>query len=566
MKRRHSSASPEHLSNDDDADASQDFEDDLISSDDDIENETMSDDEVDVLLDEYLESKEKPQHIEKTKQVMKKRTQDYFEILPEGWIEVTHNSGMPLYLHLKSRVCTFSKPYYLGTDSVRKHKIPVSAIPCLQYRRDLEKEKEAERLDNGHEDDSMVDVVNTSSQPKGEANNECQMEISENNNVSVNEAASNANLSNNKDIQQLESSSLEQTDSNPNSAQSSNTNAAVDKNVPAEKQHKVETIQDHKRVNCLSPEEIKEYCIKLFEFEIIRIKKFKTWADRRKYNTMARAQRQRPFLPSDTRLITCPATGARKEFIMNPAGKSFVCILHEFVQHQEKVQPKYIYKELENANTPYSATVQIKDTTYGVGYGNSKRLAKSEAAKKTIEILIPEIKDFTEANTSLSGQVDSSKDLRFFDNIKIEDARVTELCAKAGQQSPYQILVECLKRNANTCDGELPITHHVQLIKPQKNVYTMTVNEHEVKVNCKNKREGKQKAAQAILQKLHPHVTSWGGLLLMYGRGSCKTPKEKKELELQITELQTAAVPNKPNHAILNKLREEMLKLPNNIE
>jgi hypothetical protein len=31
---------------------------------------------------------------------------------------------------------------------------------------------------------------------------------------------------------------------------------------------------------------------------------------------------------------------------MNPAGKSFVCILHEFVQHAERVQPKYTFQEL----------------------------------------------------------------------------------------------------------------------------------------------------------------------------------------------------------------------------
>lgn len=34
------------------------------------------------------------------------------------------------------------------------------------------------------------------------------------------------------------------------------------------------------------------------------------------------------------------------EFIMNPSGKSPVCILHEYVQHTLRVQPKYIFKEL----------------------------------------------------------------------------------------------------------------------------------------------------------------------------------------------------------------------------
>lgn len=40
-------------------------------------------------------------------------------MLPEGWIEVTHFSGMPIYLHKQTRVCTASKPYYLGAGSAR---------------------------------------------------------------------------------------------------------------------------------------------------------------------------------------------------------------------------------------------------------------------------------------------------------------------------------------------------------------------------------------------------------------------------------------------------------------
>lgn len=433
--------------------------------------------EVDLLLERFCEtSNPPPAHIEKTKTVLKKRGQDYFEVLPEGWIEVTHSSGMPLYLHKQSRVCTMSKPYYLGEGSVRKHELPLSAIPCLQYRRDLQKEALT--------GDTKTDSVG------------------------------------------------------------------------------LETVQDHKREKWLDADDVREYCEKLFEFVEIKIRKFKTWADRRKHNSIIREQRERPSLPNDTKLITCSSSGhalSKKEFVMNPAGKSFVCILHEFVQHKEKVQPRYIYKELENAMTPYSATAEINSVPYGIGYGKSKKDAKEEAARKTIEILIPGIKDITETNANKTGQSDSSQDLKFFENIKIDDSRITELCSKAGLQSPYQILVECLKRNAGTCNTD--IVHNVQLIKHHKNIYTMKVNEHEAKVECKNKREGKQKAAQVILQKLHPQVSSWGGLLLMYGRGSCKTPKEKKEEEQKITELQSTASPNTPNYAILNKLKEEMQKL-----
>lgn len=83
----------------------------------------------------------------------------------------------------------------------------------------------------------------------------------------------------------------------------------------------------------------------------------------------------------------------KKEWIMNPNGKSFVCILHEYVQHVLKKQPTYEFKELENAATPYSATVTINDLKYGTGFGTSKKQAKSEAARETLEILIPDVRD-----------------------------------------------------------------------------------------------------------------------------------------------------------------------------
>lgn len=437
------------------------------------------DEEVDQLLESFYEgSNPTPTHLEKTKSILKKKGQDYFEILPEGWIEVTHSSGMPLYLHKPSRVCTMSKPYYLGSGSVRRHELPITAIPCLQYRRELEKEKQAVE------------------------------EVQPTNSVGL------------------------------------------------------ETVLDHKRENWLSAADVKDYCNKLFEFDQIKIRKFKTWADRRKHNSIIKQKRQRPSLPNDTKLITCSSgsqTASKKDFVMNPAGKSFVCILHEFVQHKEKVQPRYIYKELENSVTPYSATAEISGRSYGTGYGKSKKDAKEEAARKTIEIFIPGIKEITGVGGDKRSPSDTSQDLKFFDNIKIDDSRVSDLCTRAGLQSPYQILVECLKRNVGTCDTE--IVHDVKLIKHHRNIYTMKVGEHEAKVECKNKREGKQKAAQVILQKLHPQITSWGGLLLMYGRGSCKTPKEKKEEEQKITELQSSASPNTPNYAILKKLKEEMLKL-----
>lgn len=53
----------------------------------------------------------------------------------------------------------------------------------------------------------------------------------------------------------------------------------------------------------------------------------------------------------------------------------------------------YYYESTENAATPYSATVLINGMHYGTGVGSSKKAAKAEAAKATLEVLIPQMKE-----------------------------------------------------------------------------------------------------------------------------------------------------------------------------
>ncbi|VDO18694.1 unnamed protein product [Heligmosomoides polygyrus] len=74
------------------------------------------------------------------KYVPERLEHDHFMNLPEGWTRITHNSGMPVYLHRKSRVISLSKPYFIGTQGVRDHRVPVTGIPCLHQRRILERD------------------------------------------------------------------------------------------------------------------------------------------------------------------------------------------------------------------------------------------------------------------------------------------------------------------------------------------------------------------------------------------------------------------------------------------
>lgn len=155
---------------------------------------------------------------------------------------------------------------------------------------------------------------------------------------------------------------------------------------------------------------------------------------------------------------------------------------------------------------------------------------------------------------------------------------MAEFCAKTTEPSPHDILLTCLQRNFGMDD--LHISYQGNKLKHQKNEFTMTVGKHTATVICKNKRDGKQRASQAILQvklqqtliyifflikkkfqALHPHITSWGSLLRLYGSRSVKSFKEKKLEEQEITLLQSKAAVNSPNFAILDKLKLELSKL-----
>lgn len=287
---------------------------------------------------------------------------------------------------------------------------------------------------------------------------------------------------------------------------------------------KVESVSENLKANSLTPNQFTEYCKKRFNFKTIRVLRFKSWSARRKFtkNRKHIKHLQRPTLPEGTKLITFPVLSAevqdpnssnpsttqrpKKEWVMNPNGKSFVCILHEYVQHAWKKQPSYEFKELENSATPYLATVSINSLKYGTGYGTSKKQAKSEAARETLEILIPEMREKISGVDKTPGAAVSttasnnaqSQDLSVFDEIRIEDPRVSEYCSRVSEPLPHSILLTCLQRNFGL--GSIQVKYEVNTVKHKKNEFTMTVGSHEAKVFCKNKRDGKQRASQAILQ------------------------------------------------------------------
>uniref|UniRef100_A0A8C1L1T3 DGCR8 microprocessor complex subunit n=1 Tax=Cyprinus carpio TaxID=7962 RepID=A0A8C1L1T3_CYPCA len=437
----------------------------------------------------------------KIKTVLKSRGRPPTEPLPDGWIMTFHNSGIPVYLHRETRVVTWSRPYFLGTGSIRKHDPPTSSIPCLHYKKmkDLE-----EREQNGE----VTPTAEVSPVKSGE-----------------------------------EGIPLERVDEPDSTATEEPTANDTAQGALGQVKAKVEVCKDES----VDIEEFRSYLEKCFDFEQVTVKKFRTWAERRQFNRdmkRKQAESERPILPANQKLITLSVQDAptKKEFVINPNGKSEVCILHEYMQRVLKVRPVYNFFECENPSEPFGASVIIDGVTYGTGTASSKKLAKNKSF----------------VLCCIYGCLFLSPTPQYFNHISIEDSRVYELTNKAGLLSPYQILHECLKRNHGM--GDTSIKFEVIPGKNQKSEYVMTCGKHTVRGWCKNKRVGKQLASQKILQMLHPHVKNWGSLLRMYGRESNKMVK-KENSDKSVIELQQFAKKNKPNLHILNKLREEMMKL-----
>ncbi|OWR47814.1 putative double-stranded binding protein [Danaus plexippus plexippus] len=646
------------------------------SNDDNSEKSStgVPEEELDKMLDENLpedfktapKPKEKT-YVARTKIVLEEKGVNQFENLPLDWMMIRHHSGMPIYMHRSTRVCTLSKPYFIGKENTRRHDIPISAIPCLLYRRALEEEEKQKEIDrqieeqikNGmyaqnqgegivikNEEDASTqntgdfpqisvlpeiklrtdlqfdrnvniqqteikqdvsdsndaepesveqkysvtkdsqnnihdDVTQVADKAMTEIDKKCPLAMITNNGddkyesqveyevtVKIENETSDSEDTIKKEVIDNENNELTSDDFKESER---NENGGDVEGIPHRQPvvlpggivmppPRVESVNTSWKTKHLTPEQVTEYCKRLFQFKSLNIMHFNRWTDRRKY-TKARKTLQYPTLPAGTTLITIPAQNggktAKRDWVMNMNGRSYLSVFHEYVCRALQKQPVYEYKQLENAATPYQAAVYIGGMQYGVGYGSSKRQAKYAAARASIHILIPEMKNHLEPPAAAPQNPET--DFTFFDYVGIEDPRIAEFCAATCEPSPHAILRTCLLRNFGA--GDRHIHTEMKKLEYQKTELTMTVGKHTATVVCKNKKTAKQRASQAILQALHPHVRSWGSLLRLYGSRSVKSCKEKKLEEQQITLLQDKARQNEPNYAVLDKLRHEMIKL-----
>ena len=611
------------------------------------------------------------------KRVLEFRAIDHMNVLPDGWMEITHASGLPVFLHRPTRVCTFSRPYFIGRCSIRNHKVPESAIPCM-FQRKYQAEMEAAIQ------------------------------------------------------QQKQGAEVAANGPDANSKGGGNSSVLLDKLCAPSVQVKTEA--DSQRTQ-LTADQLYDYAKTRFKFKHIPVFRFGKWMEARNFYKRKRRVRQvmaasaagqqqlqmspltnnsqRPAISTGLRLITVPALERdskphQRPFYLNPQGKTSVSILHEFVQKALKCAVRYFFSETRSSATPYHCVVklvlnnngdghgastnnsprkrggnhhhggknikmeqekqqpaaelikqrlaQIRELnreqkslplettpvkaeadgegadkfegspadagearasgsfsaapaeetefiTLGEGTGAGKKHAKLLAAKDALEKMVPGIEfdgdgiakegggkhnaestsdlsmhsmansssgcpmlDASMASgTSAATAVDPTSAAYIFDMIGLTDTRIPELCARAGQPSPYLILQEYLKRYSAFGDTGINITS--RQLRHQRHEFKLSVGEHSVKVVSGNKRDGKQMAAQAMLKRLHPKVDNWGSILRMYGYEAQQRFREARKNKDSVVKLQGIQEDEEkvgkfqPNAAILDKLRTEMLKL-----
>ncbi|KAL7063422.1 hypothetical protein AAHC03_01290 [Spirometra sp. Aus1] len=526
------------------------------------------------------------------------------ELLPESWIKVRHVSGIFVYVHKPTRVATLSRPYNAGCGNLRHHKIPLFSLPCLAYRTLKGKncprevtdypseniEKEFDEL-SPNADQSPVDAKTQASDENGLKQ---KQSFSDRNDKEEGELSSDEEVEDTSDICEppvkksllsaFTSVRSEATKSEPapsevqkspefstgiglsseNTTMGVSTEGTTDIAPPTTKSSSLPPKECDE--NFLSPEAVRSYCSRLFELKEEETIVFRSHGERMRY---LKSKRKATSMLSplttakESGLIRyqvpvtdgCPTRRQPRERVINPVGKSTVCILHEYCQNVMRKPPTYRTAIQETDKSPYRVSVVINDVVYAVGCGTSKKQARSEAARLALEKLIPDYKKIMDSSsTNEAASITSNKDLSVFDTLPVTDRGLYELTVRTASPSPYAILTECLNRS---CIPENDLRSSMTSLGRNQHYFELGIGDNNVKVHCKNKREGRHLAAQELLALLHPQVKTWSGMLALYGPGS--KPDKKCDTEA-ILDAQTRS-PNTVKSSLIRLLKMKMLEL-----
>jgi microprocessor complex subunit DGCR8 len=353
--------------------------------------------------------------------------------LPDGWCEVFHTSGFPLYFHKQTRVVTLSRPYFLGSISVRHHLIPVASIPCLYMKR-LQEEQDEPGESLTINDESKCPFKTTQQEDLTASSNRKRKRSEDD--VEEGEISS-----------PHPSTATNPEESSPPPPPSSSSTTQIISEIPSTRPTKPQqlpvslqiltnsTLDDALRFSTLTSDELRSYCQRRFAFEQREFKFFPSLGDKWKYirqeqmkrreiNTPADAQiiELQPLLSNDQSVVVSatlkqadtPPQPSLKSSTTTPIiselnnlnnkkvtidlypSKSPIALLQEYALKRLKLTVRYDWFTTDVSNSPFGCRVLVGDIVYGTGIGRNKRTAKLNATEESLLILLPQYKKLQE--------------------------------------------------------------------------------------------------------------------------------------------------------------------------
>lgn len=240
--------------------------------------------------------------------------------------------------------------------------------------------------------------------------------------------------------------------------------------------------------------------------------------------------------------------------------------LSNYMRHAYDRKPHYKLFPLSQLNPNdetkvFVTVVEIAGKPFGVGVGESRKIAKREAATKTLKILLP---DYVAAYSVADKDVDGiDKDvLQFYDQTPKESSLLLQRSKDPNVKVPTPTYI--LQRYVELFSPLLGTDYDSNTIgEGSSNVsWTMTLGSmYKVSGVSSTKANARTDAAQAILCKALHFLRTWGSVIrfvLNPGIAIIKkleTPKDTiKSVTLKIDS-------TKPNYDLLNRVKKEMLNL-----
>ena len=224
-------------------------------------------------------------------------------------------------------------------------------------------------------------------------------------------------------------------------------------------------------------------------------------------------------------------------------GKTPFQILNEFCQRELKSLP--VMRAVErHSQHDFTVEILIKNMKFGIANGDTMRIAKHTVAATTLDII---------DHTVLKDDEPSGY-LAVFDKIPINDKSVVptiEEFLPLDIKYPYETLLILLARNFpdfSEADIEYESrvatnTHHPE------HEFTMKYKEFVTSGACGDGQVVREVAAQAMLGVVYPQLKWWGSVIRLL------------ENYLEVTQERETRKDMKPNKCIMHVLRKEMKKI-----